>query len=60
MRMAPQVSLVSDDGIDLHLSLFAFPKPDTENGPELQGKSERSELNLLCSLHTSVFVQKVR
>lgn len=59
MRMAPQVSLVSDDGI-LPLSFLTFTKTDTENRPELSGKSERSVLHLLCSLHTSVSVQKVR
>lgn len=59
MRTAPQVNLVSEDGIALPLSLLTFTKPDTENGPELRGKSERSVLYLLCSLHISSFVQKV-
>lgn len=53
--MAPQVSLVSDDGIALPLSLLTFTKPDTENGPELRRKSERSVVCAAPSLFTAHF-----
>lgn len=58
MRMAPQVSLVSYDELVLPFTLLTFTKLDIENGPELRGKTERSVLHPLCSLHTSVSVQK--
>lgn len=52
--------MVLDDGIALPLKMLTFTKPVTETDPELRGKNAKSVLHVLCSQHTSAFVQEAR